>query len=231
MKPTTLREFDPLRRALVGSVVAFGACGAAAGHAANRRVDSYNAMADFGPLYRKLRYRSDDGALYWWLSGTKYGQIDNEIKALHGLDFTALALANVYGPRQDPHGEAGVVAIFAGLLLSGTPCKIFGTGAQTRDFVYVDDVARAFALAAGRGDGYMVNIGTGVETSVNELHAAMAAAVPGAAAAVHAPARAGELDRSALSISRAGAVLGWVPEVDLAEGCRRVLAWFREHKA
>lgn len=90
MKPTTLREFDPLRRALVGSVVAFGACGAAAGHAANRRVDSYNAMADFGPLYRKLRYRSDDGALYWWLSGTKYGQIDNEIKALHGLEACAI---------------------------------------------------------------------------------------------------------------------------------------------
>ncbi len=95
-------------------------------------------------------------------------------RAVHGLDFTALALANVYGPRQDPHGEAGVVAIFAGRLLSGEPCTIFGDGEQTRDFVFVDDVVDAFARAADRGDGELVNIGTGVETSVNELYRAMA---------------------------------------------------------
>ena len=151
-------------------------------------------------------------------------------KALHGIDFTALALANVYGPRQDPHGEAGVVAIFAGLLLSGKQCKIFGTGAQTRDFVYVDDVARAFVLAADQGGGLVINIGTGVETSVNELYGAMAAALPSPPQPLYAPARAGELDRSALSIARASSALGWTPAVSLAEGCRQVLDWFRANR-
>ena len=97
-------------------------------------------------------------------------------RELHSLEFTSLAMANIYGPRQDPHGEAGVVAIFAGLLLAGKPCTIFGDGEQTRDFVYVDDAVDAFVRAADRGSGLLCNIGTGVETSVNELYAAMAAA-------------------------------------------------------
>ncbi|NDA35626.1 MAG: NAD-dependent epimerase/dehydratase family protein, partial [Betaproteobacteria bacterium] len=95
--------------------------------------------------------------------------------ALHGLEHASMALANVYGPRQDPHGEAGVVAIFAGRLLAGEPCTVFGDGAQTRDFVFVDDVVDAFCRGAGVGSG-VFNIGTGVETSVNELYSAMAAA-------------------------------------------------------
>src|SRR5205814_1385451 len=82
-------------------------------------------------------------------------------RELHGLEFTALALANVYGPRQDPFGEAGVVAIFAAKLLAGEPCTIFGDGAQTRDFVYVDDVVDAFSRAASKGSGLLMNIGTG----------------------------------------------------------------------
>ena len=86
-------------------------------------------------------------------------------RELHGLEYTALALANVYGPRQDLRGEAGVVAIFAGRLLSGEPCLIFGDGKQTRDFVYVDDVVDAFSRAGERGSGLLCNIGTGVETS------------------------------------------------------------------
>ncbi|MGH9056509.1 MAG: NAD-dependent epimerase/dehydratase family protein, partial [Acidimicrobiales bacterium] len=85
-------------------------------------------------------------------------------RQLHELEFTALALANVYGPRQDPNGEAGVVAIFAGRLLAGQPCAVYGDGAQTRDFVFVDDVVDAFARAAGRGGGLILNVGTGVET-------------------------------------------------------------------
>jgi UDP-glucose 4-epimerase len=89
--------------------------------------------------------------------------------ALHGLQHASMALANVYGPRQDPHGEAGVVAIFAGRLLAGDPCTVFGDGAQTRDFVYVDDVVDAFCRGAGSGSG-VYNIGTGVETSVNQLY-------------------------------------------------------------
>lgn len=110
-------------------------------------------------------------------------------RVLHDLEFTALALANVYGPRQDPHGEAGVVAIFAGRLLSGEPCTIFGDGAQTRDYVYVDDVVDAFVRAADKGGGLVINIGTGVETSVNDLYATMAKVAGVDRAAVLAPAR------------------------------------------
>ena len=112
-------------------------------------------------------------------------------RELHSIEFTSLAMANIYGPRQDPHGEAGVVAIFAGLLLAGKPCTIFGDGEQTRDFVYVDDAVDAFVRAADRGSGLLCNIGTGVETSVNELYDAMAAAAGVDAPAVHAPGAAG----------------------------------------
>ncbi len=97
-------------------------------------------------------------------------------RELHGLEFTALALANVYGPRQDPHGEAGVVAIFAGNLVAGRPCVVFGDGSQTRDYVYVDDVVDAFARATRRGGGLVMNIGTGQETSVSKLYELVAKA-------------------------------------------------------
>ena len=95
-------------------------------------------------------------------------------RELHSLEFCALALANVYGPRQDPHGEAGVVAIFAARMLAGKPVTIFGDGAQTRDFVYVDDAVDALVRASERGGGLELNIGTGTEVSVNQLHAVMA---------------------------------------------------------
>ncbi|MGH9102643.1 MAG: NAD-dependent epimerase/dehydratase family protein, partial [Acidimicrobiales bacterium] len=97
-------------------------------------------------------------------------------RELHGLDYCALALANVYGPRQDPHGEAGVVAIFAGRLLEGEACTVFGDGSQTRDFVYVDDVVDAFVRGAATGGGLVCNVGTGTETSVLELYRSMARA-------------------------------------------------------
>ncbi|MDH3705663.1 MAG: GDP-mannose 4,6-dehydratase [Acidimicrobiia bacterium] len=145
---------------------------------------------------------------------------------LHGVPYTALALANVFGPRQDPHGEAGVVAIFAGKLLAGEPCTVFGTGEQTRDFVYVDDVARAFVLAADAGTG-VINIGTGVETSVNHLYQVMAEAAGGPTEPERATARPGELDRSALDNTLALEQLGWAPEVDLEAGMRAVIDWSR----
>jgi UDP-glucose 4-epimerase len=147
-------------------------------------------------------------------------------RELHAIEFTSLALANVYGPRQDPHGEAGVVAIFAGRLVEGQPCTIFGDGEQTRDFVYVDDAVDAFVRAADRGSGLLCNVSTGVETSVNALHAAMAAAAGSVAAAVHAPPRPGELARSALDPSRASLHLGWEPWTDLPAGVTEVLLWF-----
>jgi UDP-glucose 4-epimerase len=152
-------------------------------------------------------------------------------RELHDLEYTALALANVYGPRQDPHGEAGVVAIFAGRLLEGEGCTIFGDGEQTRDYVFVDDVVDAFVRAMEKGGGLTCNIGTGVETSVNELHAAMARNAGVDAPPEYAPARAGELDRSSLDASRAGIHLGWEPFTDLATGTAAVIDWFRDRSA
>lgn len=149
-------------------------------------------------------------------------------REMHALEFSALALANVYGPRQDPHGEAGVVAIFAERLLLGEPATVFGDGAQTRDFVYVDDVVDAFVRAATRGGGLVCNIGTGRETSVNELYATMAQQAGVSGSVVQAPARPGELMRSSLDIERAAIQLGWRPWTELADGTRAVLDYVRQ---
>jgi UDP-glucose 4-epimerase len=148
-------------------------------------------------------------------------------RELHQIEYSALALANVYGPRQDPHGEAGVVAIFAGRLLAGEPCTIYGDGEQTRDYVYVDDVVDAFVRASDKGGGLVINIGTGVETSVNELYTTMARVAGVDQAAVLAPARDGEVPRSALDAARAEMQLGWKPWTDLATGSAAVLEYFR----
>jgi UDP-glucose 4-epimerase len=152
-------------------------------------------------------------------------------RTLHHLEYTSLALANVYGPRQDPHGEAGVVSIFAGKLLSGEPCTIFGTGEQTRDFVFVDDVVDAFVRAATRGDGLLMNIGTGSETSVLDLYRAMAAAAGVTDEPVFEAARTGELDRIALDATRARIQLGWEPWTQIDTGARSVMEWERGRRA
>jgi UDP-glucose 4-epimerase len=151
-------------------------------------------------------------------------------RELHGLEYTALALANVYGPRQDLRGEAGVVAIFAGRLLAGEPCMIFGDGKQTRDFVYVDDVVDAFSRAGERGSGLLCNIGTGTETSVNDLYAAMARNAGVTALATYMPARPGELQRSCLDASRAKMHLGWKAWTTVDKGTAAVLDWSRQHR-
>lgn len=148
-------------------------------------------------------------------------------RELHALEFCALALANVYGPRQDPHGEAGVVAIFAEKLLRGAPVTVYGDGSQTRDFVYVDDVVDAFVRAATRGGGLVCNVGTGQETSVNELLAVMAEQAGVSVTPTLAPARPGELQRSSLDIERAAIQLGWRPWTNLPEGTRAVLEYVR----
>lgn len=152
-------------------------------------------------------------------------------RELYELEYTALALANVYGPRQDPHGEAGVVAIFAGRMLAGERCTIYGDGEQTRDFVYVDDVVDAFVRAADRGGGLVMNIGTGVETSVNTLYDTLARAAAVREPAAYAPSRAGELARSALDPGRAAIHLGWKPWTTVEEGSRATLEWFRANRA
>jgi UDP-glucose 4-epimerase len=148
-------------------------------------------------------------------------------RELHALEFAALALANVYGPRQDPHGEAGVVSIFAERLLRGEPVTVFGDGEQTRDFVYVDDVVDAFVRAATRGGGLICNIGTGQETSVNELLATMTEQADVKVKVLKAPLRTGEVLRSSLDIERASIQLGWRPWTELAEGTRAVLEFVR----
>ena len=148
-------------------------------------------------------------------------------RALHELEYVALALANVYGPRQDPHGEAGVVAIFAERLLRGEDVKIFGDGEQTRDFVYVDDVADAFVRAGQRSGGLVINIGTGKETSVNELYQAMAASLGVSSPALQAPARVGELQRSCLDVARAKTQLDWMSWTQISEGTAATIEHIR----
>jgi UDP-glucose 4-epimerase len=144
-------------------------------------------------------------------------------RELHALEFCALALGNVYGPRQNPHGEAGVVAIFADRILRGDAVTVFGDGEQTRDFVFVDDVVDAFVRAATRGGGLVCNIGTGLETSVNEMLDTMTRQSGVDVVRETAPPRPGELLRSSLDIERAGIQLGWRPWTDLADGTRAVL--------
>jgi UDP-glucose 4-epimerase len=152
-------------------------------------------------------------------------------RELHSLEFCALALANVYGPRQDPHGEAGVVAIFAERLLRGLPVTIFGDGGQTRDFVYVDDVVDAFVRGTTKGGGLVCNVGTGRETSVNELLREMAAQAGVEAEVDFQPLRPGELLRSSLDPSRAGIQLGWKSWTELGPGTSEVLDFVRRRLA
>ena len=148
-------------------------------------------------------------------------------RQVRGLEYTALALANVYGPRQDPHGEAGVVAIFAGKLLRRDRPVIFGDGSQTRDFVYVDDVVDAFVRSSEKGGGLLMNIGTGVETSVLDLYQTIARLTGYPEPPNRAPARAGELARSALDHGRAAIHLGWNPFTPLTDGLAITVDWFR----
>ncbi len=157
---------------------------------------------------------------------------------VHGLDTIALRYANVYGPRQDPHGEAGVVAIFCRRVLAGTPITAYGDGLQTRDYVYVGDVARANLLAAesplppaGRLDDRGFNIGTGVETSVLQLAMELQRAAGTVVPMQHADARAGEQRRSCIAYGKTTDVLGWTPQVSLSDGLKATLDFFRAERA
>lgn len=145
-----------------------------------------------------------------------------------GISFTALALANVYGPRQDPHGEAGVVAIFASAMVDGRAPTIYGDGNQTRDYVFVDDVVHAFALAAERGDGRIVNVGTGLETSVNGLFRLISELTRFAGEPAHGPARPGDLRRSVLDPGLAADVLGWRPWTHLEDGLAETVSFLKQ---
>ena len=152
---------------------------------------------------------------------------------VHNRDTVAVRFGNVYGPRQDPHGEAGVVAIFCGRILAGRPLTIFGDGSQTRDYVYVGDVARSVLLAAtkplpekGTLDARAFNIGTGKGTSVVELVKLLQQAAGSNVPVEFAPHRPGEQQESFLNVEKARKVLGWEPEVSLADGLAKSYRWF-----
>jgi UDP-glucose 4-epimerase len=148
--------------------------------------------------------------------------------ALHGLSYAALRYANVYGPRQDPHGEAGVVAIFARRLLSGEPARINGDGKQTRDFVYVGDVAEANLLALASEAVGSFNVGTGIETDINRIFALLRQLTGSRQPEEHGPARPGEQRRSVVDSSKIQKVMGWRPRTGLEAGLRATVQYFRE---
>ena len=146
----------------------------------------------------------------------------------YGIDATCLRYANVYGPRQNPHGEAGVVAIFLHKLLADEQPVINGDGLQTRDYVSVDDVVRANLAALGQRGFHVYNVGTGVETDVNTLFAHLHRAVGCGPAAVHGPGKAGEQLRSSISSARLEQELGVAVATPLEDGLARTAAWFRD---
>jgi UDP-glucose 4-epimerase len=149
-------------------------------------------------------------------------------RTARGLDFTALALANVYGPRQDPHGEAGVVSIFARAMLAGEQPVIHGDGSQTRDYVFIDDTIHAFALAAGDiAAGALLNVGTGLETSVTGIFRVLAEIVGYRGEPRFEPGADAGPQRSALDATDAGAKLGWRPWTTLEDGMAETVAYLR----
>ena len=195
---------------------------------------------------RKVVYASTGGALYGegrQLPATEdhpvnpeapYGASKHTVehylylwKLLHGLDYTVLRYPNVYGPRQNPHGEAGVNAIFIGLMLEGRRPRIFGDGNAVRDYLYVSDVVDANVLALENASGEMANLGTGVGTSVNDIVRELNAILSTKLDAIHDPPRPGEVQRIYLDASRAKRVLGWTPKVTFSEGLRRTVEWSR----
>ena len=202
-------------------------------------------VADLCVLHgvRKLIYASTGGALYgdpdsvpvpeshpirplsnYGLS-KRVGELYVDLMArTRGLNATILRYANAYGPRQDPSGEAGVVAIFTGQMLAGEPCTIDGDGEQMKDYVYVGDIARANVAALAAGDGLAINIGTGQGTSVNEIFATLQRATGSSTPARHGPPRAGDVRNIWLDASLAREVLGWAPAVDFAAGVALTVA-------
>ncbi|MFI0373165.1 NAD-dependent epimerase/dehydratase family protein [Actinomadura sp. 1N219] len=224
---------DPLHDArtnVVGTANVLEAARAAGG----RKVVFTSSCAVYGvpdalpvPADAELRPASPYAASK--VSGEVYAQT---YMALHGIGFTTLTLANVYGPRQTPEGEAGVVSIFTDALLAGRPTKVYGDGTQTRDYVYVLDVVDAFARAAGdKGGGLRLNVGTGLETTDRDLHTLVAEAAGAPDDPEFAPPRLGDLPAMSVDPRLTGEALGWNPEVGLREGVAETVAWARERNA
>ena len=151
-------------------------------------------------------------------------------RLLYGQRYTVLRYPNVFGPRQNPHGEAGVIAIFAGLMLDGKTPTIYGDGEQLRDYVYVSDCVRANILALDAGDGEIINIGSGMGTSVNTLYKYLAEFADFPNEPIYAAERTGEIQAIYLDATRAGAILKWKQEVTLADGLRKTFDWNRAQR-
>jgi UDP-glucose 4-epimerase len=148
---------------------------------------------------------------------------------MYGMAPICLALANVYGPRQNPHGQAGVVAVFGSAMISGRPCTVYGDGTATRDYVYVDDVVEAFVRAghAPISTTGTYNIGTGKQATVTEVHRLISAVLDGSSPPRYVAARTGELHAIALDATKAEEELGWKAAVDLVDGIQRTIQWLR----
>jgi UDP-glucose 4-epimerase len=149
----------------------------------------------------------------------------------YGVEYVALRYANVYGPRQNPHGEAGVVAIFCERLLKGQQPVIYGDGEQTRDYVFVGDVVRANMAAMKYSGSGIFNVGTSRETSVNELYRILRDQIAPEMPEEHAPGKPGEQRRSILGVDLAGRELGWKPEMKLEDGLAKTVEWFAQRLA
>jgi len=147
---------------------------------------------------------------------------------LCGLKYSIIRLANVYGPRQNPHGEAGVVAIFAKAMLAGKPLTIFGDGNDERDYVYVQDVVDAIARAAEGSLPGPFNVGTGIGTSTNRIFEVVAENCGHSESANHGPGRPGDINRISLDSSKARRELGWAPQISLEDGLKTTVEWFRQ---
>jgi UDP-glucose 4-epimerase len=170
------------------------------------------------------------------LSPYAVGKVAGELyleayREMYDVDWTSLAFGNIYGPRQNPHGEAGVVAIFGTAMLEGRPTKIFGDGTATRDYVFIDDALEALVNAATKGGGRRLNVGSGIETSVLEVYRTVAAAIGISDEPVLAPARTGELQAISLDATAAREVLGWTPKTDFATGVAATVKWLTASQA
>ena len=157
--------------------------------------------------------------------GEQYVQL---YQRLYHLNYVILRYSNVYGPRQDPHGEAGVIAIFTQAMLEARQTQIFGGGEQERDFVFVSDVVQANILAMQQGDGQAINVGTGQATSINHIFEVLQGIIQYRLEAVHRPQRLGEVYRISLDWGKAARILGWSPQINLEEGLRQTVEFFRK---
>ena len=221
---------DPLRDATINVLGTINVLSAAVAAKARKVVFTSSGGSIYGtqtrlPVSERVKPAPESPYAASKASGELYL---NAFATMYGLEYTALALANVYGPRQDPHGEAGVVAIFGTALITGKPTKVFGDGGNTRDYVFVDDVVDAFVRATGPGgNGRRLNIGTSVQTTDRGLHMLVAKAVGAPDDPAYAPARIGDARSSALDPSAARAALGWEPWTPIEDGIQATVDWLR----